>query len=148
VKRRRPGRGHQWSTHREPEEGGLAAIELAVVLPLLIVVVFGAVELSIAYRRQHGLYAAANEGARAASDPQTTTVEVDRRVRSALRSVMDNGDIKNMTVTVTPDSNQPCDRQLPGTHVVVTVSAPHQLSVPLFENESLTLTGRGEFPCA
>lgn len=56
MKRRRPGRGHQWSTHREPAEGGLAAIELAIVLPLLVVAVVGAVEVSIAYRRQHGLY--------------------------------------------------------------------------------------------
>jgi Flp pilus assembly protein TadG len=147
VKRNRGGRGHQWATHRARNERGIAVVDYAIVLPLLIVLVFGIVEMSITYNRQNGLHAAALEGARAASQPHATTSDVVRRVRTALRGVLSNHDIQNAVVTVTPDTAQPCSQQPPGSHVVVTVSAPDQLSIPLFAHESLTLMGRGELPC-
>lgn len=147
MNRNRGGRGHQWATHRARNERGIATVDYAIVLPLLVMLVFGVVELSIAYNRQNGLHAAALEGARAASQPHTTTSDVVSRVRTALRGVLSNRDIQNAVVTVTPDTDQPCNQQPPGSRVVVTVSAPDQLSIPLFKNESLTLMGRGELPC-
>jgi Flp pilus assembly protein TadG len=132
---------------RRRNERGAAAVEFAIVLPILIVLVFGIVEFSIAYNREQGLHAAAREGARVAALPQTDQPTIVARVRSALQGVLSPSDIQAATISVTPTGNQPCDGAPAGTHVVVTVSAPDQLAIPLVTNSTVTLTGRGEFLC-
>ena len=134
------------SAPRRRSERGAAAVEFAILLPLLILLLFGIIEFSIAYNHEQGLHAAAREGARVAALPQTTQATVIDRVRSALQGVMNNSDIQNATITVTPSGNQPCNGAPAGTHVVVTVSAPDDLAIPLY-TKTLTLTGRGEFLC-
>ena len=127
-------------------ERGSAAVEFAILLPVLILLLFGIIEFSIAYNHAQGLHAAAREGARVAALPQTTQAAVVDRVKSALQGVLNSTDIQNATITVTPSGNQPCNGAPAGTHVVVTVSAPDDLAIPLY-TKTLTLTGRGEFLC-
>src|SRR5436190_21168855 len=95
-------RSRQRRVRRGSDERGAAVVGCALVLPLLILLVFGIVEFSIAYNHQQGLHAAAREGARVASLPQTTTSEVVSRVKSALSGVLSNTDIDKVTITVTP----------------------------------------------
>ena len=128
-------------------ERGAAAVEFAIVLPLLIILVFGIIEFSIAYNHKQGLHAAAREGARLAALPQSTQSDVTDRVRDALSGVLNTTEINAATITVTPNKTHPCDGAAPGTHVVVTVSAPDDLDIPLVTNSTLTLTGKGEFLC-
>jgi Flp pilus assembly protein TadG len=54
-------------TRRRTEDGerGAAAVELALVAPLLLLLLFGFVEIGLAFNTQLGLSAAAREGARA-----------------------------------------------------------------------------------
>jgi Flp pilus assembly protein TadG len=131
---------------RDARERGAAAVEFALILPILVLLVFGIVEFAIAYNHQQGLHAAAREGARVAALPQTTSASVVDRVRSALQGVMPATDIASASITVTPATSHPCDGVAPGTHVVVTVSAPDDLDIPFF-TQTVTLTGRGEFLC-
>ena len=49
---------------RDRSERGAAVIEFAIVLPILILLVFGIVQFSIVYNRVQGLHAAAREAAR------------------------------------------------------------------------------------
>jgi Flp pilus assembly protein TadG len=128
-------------------ERGAAAVEFALILPLLVILVFGIVEFSIAYNHKQGLQAAAREGARLAALPQSTQSDVADRVRSALSGVFNTTEINAATITVTPSTTHPCDGAAPGTHVVVTVSAPDALDVPFVTNSTVTLTGKGEFLC-
>src|SRR5436190_13636937 len=102
-------RSRQRRVRRGSDERGAAVVEFAIVLPLLILLVFGIVEFSIAYNRQQGLHAAAREGARVAALPQTTSSEIDTRVRSALSGVLSPSEISAATVTVTPIGSQPCN---------------------------------------
>jgi Flp pilus assembly protein TadG len=134
------------SASRRRSERGSAAVEFAILLPLLVLLLFGIIEFSIAYNHAQGLHAAAREGARVASLPQTTQAAVVDRVKSSLQGVLNSTDIQNATITVTPSGNQPCNGAPAGTHVVVTVSAPDDLAIPLY-TKTLTLTGRGEFLC-
>jgi Flp pilus assembly protein TadG len=134
------------SASRRRSERGSAAVEFAILLPLLVLLLFGIIEFSIAYNHAQGLHAAAREGARVASLPQTTQAAVIDRVKSSLQGVLNSTDIQNATITVTPSGNQPCNGAPAGTHVVVTVSAPDDLAIPLY-TKTLTLTGRGEFLC-
>ena len=125
------------------DERGAAAVEFAMILPLLILLVFGIVQFSLAYNRQQGLHAAAREGARIASLPQTTQTEISDRVTDALDGVPFSS---TPTIAVTPNVTKPCD-QRSGETVVVQVQGVTQLDIPLWGNQSLTLTGRGEFRC-
>ena len=125
------------------DESGAAAVEFAMILPLLILLVFGIVQFSLAYNRQQGLHAAAREGARIASLPQTTQTQITSRVNSALTGIPFSS---SPTITVTPNVTKPCD-QRSGQTVVVSVQGVTDLDIPLWGNQSLTLTGRGEFRC-
>jgi Flp pilus assembly protein TadG len=124
-------------------ERGAAAVEFALVLPLLILLVFGIVQFSIAYNREQGLHAAAREGARLASLPQTTQSDIDSRVISSLAGVPLDG---APTISVSPSSTQPCENRS-GQTVTVTVSAVTDLDIPLWGSVSKTLTGKGQFQC-
>lgn len=48
-------------------EHGASAVEFALILPLLIVLVFGIIEFGLAFSRLQGLQAAAREGGRVAA---------------------------------------------------------------------------------
>lgn len=127
---------------KDPERGA-AAVEFALVLPLLVLLVFGIVQFSIAYNRAQGLHAAAREGARIASLPQTTQGDISARVTSTLAGVPLNG---APTIAVDPSSAQPCKNRS-GQTVTVTVTAVTDLDIPLWGSVSKTLTGRGQFRC-
>ena len=127
--------------HRD--ERGAAAVEFAMILPLLLLLVFGIVQFSLAYNRQQGLHAAAREGARIASLPSTTQTEINTRVNSALSGIPFSA---TPTITITPNVTKPCANRS-GATVVVQVHGVTQLDIPLWGNQSLTLTGRGEFRC-
>jgi len=129
------------------DQHGAAAVEFALLLPILILLVFGIVQFSILYNHQQGLHAAAREGARVAALPSSTSTEITSRVRDSLRGVLNDADRAAATITVTPSGTRPCDLQPAGTNVVVAVSVPGQLDIPLWGDELLTLTGRGQFRC-
>ena len=129
--------------HRASDARGAAAVEFALLLPVLIMLVFGIVQFSLAYNRQQGLHAAAREGARLASLPTSSKTQVVARVNDALEGVSFPSP---PTVGVTPDLTFPCQDR-PGLTVVVTVTGATDLDVPLWNAELITLTGRGEFRC-
>jgi Flp pilus assembly protein TadG len=127
----------------QDRERGAAAVEFALILPLLILLVFGIVQFSIAYNRAQGLHAAAREGARLASLPQTTQSAISARVASALSGVPLSG---SPSISVSPSSTKPCQNRS-GQTVTVTVTAVTDLDIPLWGSVSKTLTGRGQFRC-
>jgi Flp pilus assembly protein TadG len=124
-------------------ERGASAVEFALVAPILILLVFGMIQFSITYNRAQGLHAAAREGARLASLPQTTSGQITSRVNDALDGIPLDGP---PTIIITPNTSQPCNLR-PGQTVKVTVQATTQLDIPLWGNQPLTLTGKGEFRC-
>jgi len=124
-------------------ERGASAVEFALVAPLLILLVFGIVEFGITYNRVQGLHAAAREGARLASLPQTTSGQITSRVNEALDGIPLDG---APTITITPNTGQPCNLRS-GQTVKVTVQATSNLDIPLWGNKGITLTGKGEFRC-
>jgi Flp pilus assembly protein TadG len=132
-----------WQRAHDRHERGAAAVEFAIVLPLLILLVFGIVQFGLLYNRQQGLHAAAREGARLGSLPQTTESEIQDRVMDALDGVPFDS---SPSISVSPSSSKPCENRS-GATVVVTVEATTNVDIPLWDNPSVTLTGRGEFRC-
>jgi Flp pilus assembly protein TadG len=84
---------------------GAVAVEFALVLPLLFLVLFGFFEISRASMIQHATEAAAYEGARAGIVPGATQQEVENQVAFVLNSVGVNDFTVNVeqNVVVGPD---------------------------------------------
>ena len=94
-------------------ERGAAIIEMALAVPLLLLVGVGAVEFGRAYRTSRVLTNAAREGARVAALPNRATA-VDAKVRQYLQT---DGLISDATVGVNINGSE------------VTVSYPFQFVV-------------------
>jgi Flp pilus assembly protein TadG len=121
-------------------ERGAAAVEFALVLPILIVLALGVVEFSWAFQTQTTLAAAAREGARVLA-LQGTEAEVELAVQAATTSLdpaLTTGDID-----VSPAS---CDGSPAGTDATVTItySMPYLTG---FFGESITLDADGVMRC-
>jgi Flp pilus assembly protein TadG len=56
------------------------AVEMAVVLPLLLMILFGVIEFGWAFTVRQAVVSAAREGARVASLPGSTETEINTRV--------------------------------------------------------------------
>lgn len=96
---------------------GAAAVEAAIVLPVVVFVVFGSIELANGVFMKQSLAIAAYEGAREASRPGGT----QEFARSRVREILSNKGIDNETVTFTPNISADTPR---GTKIYVKVVAP------------------------
>lgn len=128
------------SRRQEHREGGAAAVEFALVVPLLLLLVFGIVEFGRAYNAQVTLQHAVREGARYYAihhddengDPIDETEQVTVDAATTL-------DLKKEDVAVSPD---PCDPGEPG-HV----SAEYDFDYLAWDFGLPTLSAEGVMRC-
>lgn len=125
------------SRRRFRGERGAAAVEFALIVPVLVMIVFGIVDFGFAINRDTLVNNAAREGARVgALDPDQTAITT--AVRQALSSVEPVGTTPSaITVTVTclkPD-NSACTNfatdAVSGGTVIVNVSLLHTWITPV-----------------
>ncbi len=79
---------------------GVAAVELAFVLPVLLVLVFGTIEICQRIFLRQSLVIAAYEGARLAARRNTTNTQVIDRCNT----ILDQRNVRGGSVTVTPSN--------------------------------------------
>jgi Flp pilus assembly protein TadG len=144
-------------------KGALLSLELVIALPVLLTVIFAAVEFSFLLLGSQAITAAANVGARQAALPSSTSSDVNYAVFSALQSwrwaqpnqlqvlvfVDTNGD---GDLELVSDSFDSAAQQDPsnalasaptGTEVQVTVKLPSTTAAPnLLSIVGLSLTGQ------
>ena len=96
---------------------GAAAVETAIVLPVVVFVVFGSIEIANGVFLKQSLAVAAYEGAREASRPGGTQSHAISRIRE----VLSNKGIDNEQVSITPPITAATPR---GTKIYVKVLAP------------------------
>ena len=96
---------------------GVAATELAVCLPIVVLLVLGTIEACSMVFLKQSLAIAAYEGARTAIVPGATKAEVE----AACQQILAERNVSGGTVTVKPSN---IDALNPGDFVDVTVSAP------------------------
>ncbi len=96
---------------------GTATVELAVCLPILVVIGFGSIEATNAIFLKDRLTSAAYEGARAATTPGQTSAGATTVATSVLTQFGISGGSITITPTVTASTAT-------GTQVTVTASAP------------------------
>jgi len=117
-------------------DAGAAAVEFALVIPLLLTLVFGVVEFGRAYNVQNSLSAAAREGVRvmAISNDSVAATAATEQAAVLTPAVTDS------QVSISPAT---CT---PGSTVTVTVTYPMAYMTGFFPG-SPTLTGTGVMRC-
>ena len=134
----RPGRRERSLPPRDHSDDGVAAVELAIVLPLLIGVIVLAVVAGTAAVGQLRLEAAARDAARAGS------VVAGAECSTALESLGAVGSDAGPTlgaVTCTPVS------VCPGTDSRVTLTATRNVTIPLVGVRTIDLSADARFDC-
>ncbi len=102
---------------RPAKRAGVAAVEVAVTLPLLILLVFGSMEVANGIFLNQSLSVAAFEGAREAGRPGGTSASA----RQKMIEVLSSRSIKIYTLAVDPVISDSTPR---GTQITATVQAP------------------------
>ena len=109
-------------------------VEAALVIPILVLLLFGTVEFSRAYNAQITLTHAAREGVRTYAITKDFNQGRDAAINAA--TSLPGG---SLTVTATACNS--------GDPVEMTVSYPHTYDIPLFGSDTITLTGTGVMRC-
>ncbi len=109
-------------------------VELAIVLPLLLALIFGIIEFGRAYNNQLTLTHAAREGVREYALTQDSAVGI-----ATAKAAATTLDPNLMTVTVTA-----CNEGQPTT---LRITYPFQLFIPLFPSQPITLAAEGAMRC-
>src|SRR5262245_46881508 len=90
-------------THLRPStsnsERGASMVEFALILPVLLLFLFGVLQFGLLFFRYQGIQAAAREGARVASISTYDNDEISDRVEATLDDIPFNG---SPTVTISP----------------------------------------------
>ncbi len=97
---------------------GVSAVELALILPLLMLLVFGAVQSCNTIHLKQAMITAAFEGSRVVSRGSATRQDVLDRCGDILRA----RNVTNFVITFTPDL--PLDEIANGETVAIRIDAP------------------------
>lgn len=124
---------------RTDRERGAAAVELALVLPILVTLVFGIAEFGRAYQTATTLSGAARAGARVMALQNDAAA-----ARSAAKTAAGSVPLTDAQIAVSP---VPCvSTPTSSVSTTVTITYPMKYVTKLF-GSSVTLHGRGVMRC-
>jgi Flp pilus assembly protein TadG len=118
--------------HLIRNQKGQAFVEFAVVLPILLLLVFGIIQFGIAFNNYLTLTDAVRAGARQAAVSRTLPDRVGpavARVRAAAASLPSSTDASVLPVTVTPKALNGTQSWEQGGDVTVTASYPYSINL-------------------
>lgn len=141
--------GHR---RRHREERGASAVEFALVVPILIVMVFGIVNLGVVLAQQISLNNGARQAARyAVVDGRNCGQIKDEGERNAETIGMVLADVPTPVVTnCGADTVKPCSGTTTGSNITVTMTRTADWTVPFppfVSGTAPTLTGTGVMRC-
>ena len=125
----------------ELSERGANLAEFALILPLLMVILFGIIEFGLVFSRSQSIEASAREAGRLASLSSTSSADLEARVEATLDSTTFAG---APAVTMQPAGG--CAGR-EGQSVTVTVSAWHRITIPFVLDRDVNLTGESVYRC-
>jgi len=102
---------------------GIAVVELAITLPVFVLILFGTIETTTMIFLQQSLEICAYQGARVALIPSSTSAQVN----ATCATVLNDRDVQAASVSITPANY---DAQPYGTFIRVRVSAPCNSNSP------------------
>lgn len=142
--------GHR---RRHREERGAAAVEFALVVPILIVVVFGIINLGFVFAQQISLNNGARQGARYAIVDGRTCDQIKAETQDSAATIgMTATQVPTPVITPTcSGTTKPCTGKPSGTNIKVELTRSASWVIPfppLFTTSNApTLTGTGVMRC-
>jgi Flp pilus assembly protein TadG len=127
---------------RKQGERGAAAVELAVVLPVLVLMLWGIVEFGRGYSAKVELTAAVRDGARAAAVQTPTDETLVKTATQGAAPGLAGLTVDNVTVVTACPSNYSA-----GSTAKVKVSYPFQYDILFFGKGTWTITATGVMRC-
>lgn len=150
---------HLMTSRRRREERGAAAVEFALVLPLLLAFMFGIIAYGVVFAQSLSLGNAARQAARAAVIDGTTCGQVSALAQDNADTIAMDGADANVTITrglseagatgACASGGEPCKGQPAGTNIYVVVTyatSDSGLDLPLIPVPA-TLSATGAFRC-
>lgn len=143
----------RWRTRTNGRtEGGAAAVEFALVVPFLIVIVMGIVNLGFIFAQQLSLSNGARQAARYAVVDGPTCAQIRTEGQNSGATIgMDTADVPVPVVSgCSSDSTKPCAGTASGTNIAVTMTRATTWVVPIPPFNLVTpptLVGRGIMRC-
>jgi Flp pilus assembly protein TadG len=120
------------SIHKQRSQRGAAAVEFALVMPLLLLLVFGIVEFGLIMNRQITVTHAAREGARYYSLPGITGAQAKARCEAAAPNFQTSADpTQNVVCTPTPLASAGA----PGTTVTMEAKVTYKLRLYFIKSD-------------
>ena len=123
-----------WQHNGVHKDDGVVSVELALVLPLLLMLIFGMVQFGRAYNAKVELTSAVREGVRVLAlgtgDPEASTLQAAPGLAS-----------DEITVETSDD---PCTA---GNEAWVTASYDFDLNIPFWGSETIAIGAKGVMRC-
>ena len=146
---------HPWGGRRRRphDEEGAAAVEFAIVLPVLLLVVFGIISFGIIFAQELALGNAARQGARygVVGDRTCDEIKAEAVTNAASLAMPSSSEVVEVTVTragvACSGDSVPCAGSAPGDNVEVETRFTSVPLVPLVLTSGVELTGTGTFRC-
>lgn len=154
-----------FANRRYRRDSGAAAVEFALLVPILLILVFGIISFGIVLAQQLTLSNSARQAARFVVTQDRTCADVMNEVTSSASTIA--MDASNVTVEVrtagagsltcgpaqgafspTDAAKKPCVGTAPDSSIEVTTRYRSSLIIPLLVvNDNFTLSSRGVFRC-
>ena len=122
--------------HRNRRHGGIS-VEVAIILPVLLMVLFGCYEISRANLMRHAAQAAAYEGARVGIVPGSSIADVEKGVNFVLRSV----GVRDVSIITDPQTIEVDTQRI---RVRVEIPLGSNMFVPSVFTKNMVLAGECE----
>jgi len=144
---------------RPRPQRGAAAIEFALVLPFLLVVVFGIIAFGLIFAQELALGNAARQAARYGVVDDRTCADIMGEAEAAATTIGMSGTDATVTVKVGTteagatnacgsSTDRPCADSDPGDNVYVRVDYTSEILIPLVVvDNSFDINGKGVFKC-
>lgn len=139
-------------SRRRRGDRGAAAVELALVMPILILILFGIINFGALLAQQISISNIAREAARNAvvNGPNSACGQIEADARTGAATIGMAATVPTITIDpACPSGPTPCAGSLPGQDVTVTVERAGGWLVPfpLFNAPAPTLTAQGVMRC-
>lgn len=149
---------------RGEDDNGAAAVEFALVVPLLIALVFGIIQFGILFAEELSLSNGARQGARVGAVDRTTCGRIVDEVQAAATTIgMPQSQIQVQVqvqaspsatpstacayTTSTADTTQPCLNSTDSARLLVTGKYTPSLNVVVSSTKVFPLQGTGVYRC-
>lgn len=116
-------------------DGGAAAVEFALILPILVLLLFGILWFGLILNTQISLSGAAREGARVMAITNDWAQAEAATIAAA------------PSVEPAPSASRSPASCAPGTDITVAATTPVSYTIPLFGEVNLNLRGEGVMRC-